>query len=105
MDGMEDESDPRADLILDQYRDLIEWHWLEAGRRGMGPRYIQAVEVPRPDGLLAFAFRPTPWNPVIERICPWDEEALVVLIRLVGGVSVRAIPHPVDDGWSPAAPH
>jgi hypothetical protein len=87
----------KADQILDQYRDLIEWRWDESGREGMGPRFIRAVEVPRPDGLVTFAIRPTRWNSVVEMFCPSDEDVVVVVVRLIEGTVIRAIPRPAND--------
>ena len=93
----DDAAELRADRILDNYRDVIEWYWEDSGRQGMGPRYIQAVEVPRPDGLVTFAFRPTRWNSTIELLYAWDESAVVILFRLAEGVAFRSIPSPAND--------
>lgn len=93
----DDEAELRADRILYHYRDVIEWYWLESGRQGMGPRYIQAVEVPRPDGMVTLAFRPTRWNTAMELLYAWDESTVVILFRLAEGVAFRSIPCPAND--------
>ncbi len=65
---MDDELQSRADRILDENIELIESYW--AARQGMGRRYVEVSEVPRPDKLLAFAIRPRPWAELPEPQSP-----------------------------------
>jgi hypothetical protein len=92
----DDDVELRADRILAQNIELVEHYWLRAGREGMGRRYVEVVEVPRPDGLVVFAFRRHPWAELPEPP-PWDEATIVVVIRLTEGTAVRSIPCPAND--------
>ncbi len=90
---MADDIQSRADRVLAQHVELIEDSWLRSGREGMGRRFVEVVETFRPDGLLAFAMRPHPWTGSAGPI-PWDESAVVVVIRPIEGTTRRTIPCP-----------
>lgn len=91
-----DDIQARADGVLAQHLELVEEYWLRSGREGMGRRYVEVVEITRPDGLLAFAIRPQPWDGSAGPVA-WDDSAVVVVIRMIEGTARRTIPCPGDD--------
>ena len=84
----------RTESLVVRHKGTIVACWEEAGRWGMGPRFVLGVERRGADGATAVEFTAAPWHPCVGDARYATGRDIFVAFLLIGGAAIRTIPTP-----------